>query len=120
MPSGVGARVGTAPSGRDRWLLAASKRLYRRRVTHNGTIKIGGYRYYVGLAFVKQEVALSVNAPEKQLMIYDGGQLIKPIPLKGLYHGRLELADYIDVICREAISEARRLLAQQRYKRRRG
>ena len=103
----------------DHWLQAASKRLYRRRVTHNGSIKIGGHRYYIGKLFLKQEVALRVAASEKQLWVYDGQKLFKKIPLKGLYHGRLELADYIDCICQEAISETRRFASRQRQKQRR-
>lgn len=100
----------------DHWLQAASKRLYRRRVTSNGSIKIGGHHYYISRTIVKQEVALRVAASEKQLLVYDGQQLIKKVALKGLYHGRLELADYITCICQEAVSESRRLATLKRQK----
>ena len=100
----------------DSWLAAASKRLYRRRVTNNGSIKIGGHRYYISRQLVKQEVALRVDAIDKQLLVFEGQRLLKAVPLKGLYHGQLELADYIDLIGREAVSEARALAVRQRQK----
>lgn len=100
----------------DHWLHAASKRLYRRRVSSNESIQIGGHRYPIGKALVKQEVALRVDVTEKQLVVYDGQQQVRSLPLKGLYHGRLELADYITCICREAVSEARQLGTLKRQK----
>jgi hypothetical protein len=102
----------------DHWLVAASRRMYRRRVTNNGSIQIGGHRYFIRRDLAKQEVALRLDPQEKQFQVFDGQTLIKTMPLKGLYHGRMETADYIGYICQEAVSEARRLAAHRRKKRR--
>ena len=42
------------------------------------------------------------------------GQVIKTIIIKGLYHGDMAFADYLDLIQAEARSEARRLQSQRR------
>lgn len=40
----------------DAWLVFASRRLYKRRVTSNGSIAIGGYRYYVSKTVTAQAI----------------------------------------------------------------
>ena len=100
----------------DAWLKVAAKKPYGRRVNANGSIQIGGYRYYVSKKLAKREVLLRLHPQEKQLLVYVDDCCRKRIPLKGLYEGELPLADYIESIQKEALSEARRLLAKRRRK----
>lgn len=102
----------------DAWLEAAAKRWYKRRISSNGTIKIGDYRYYIGRSLAKQHLAIRVMPTTKELLVYLDNQLVKTLPIKGLYHGRMALEDYVTLICKEAVSEARRLHKKRRAKRR--
>ena len=102
----------------DGWLVFASQRLYKRRVTSNGSIKIGGYRYYVGKALVKQQVAVCVRPQTRELEIHNDTTCIKTVPIKGLYQGKMELADYVEAMLDEALAESRRLPVTRRQKQR--
>ena len=102
----------------DRWLKQISHCIYSRRVNKNGSIQIGNQRYYVGKTLAKQEVLLRINAEEKQFLVCQSQQVIKKIPIKGLFNGEMSLADYVDCMIKEAMSEARRLDVRRRQKRR--
>jgi hypothetical protein len=103
----------------DAWLLPASKQLYRRRVDRNGTIMIGNQRYYIRRALAKQQVAIRVVPHSQELHIYLDNKVVKKVAIKGLYHGQMLLEDYVTLICREAVSDARRLKTRRRYQQRR-
>ena len=98
----------------DAWLAPAAKRMYKRRIDPNGSIKIGNHRYYVRKALAKQHIAVRVLPSTQELQVYLDKQVVKVLPVKGLYHGQMLLEDYVTHICREAVSEARRLQMKRR------
>lgn len=103
----------------DRWLFGAAKRLYKRRVNANGSIQIGGYRYYISKALARQQVALRIQPAEKEFQVFQEQKLVKTIPIKGLCHGEMPLADYVKLICRQAVAEARKLKVKRRRRQQR-
>jgi transposase InsO family protein len=97
----------------DAWVAALQGRYYARRITHNGSLKIGRNQYYVGVEYKGQAVAVTVRPKVKILDVFLGHTVIKSLPLKGLYNQLLALDDYIYHICQEAESEYRQYLASQ-------
>ena len=59
----------------------------------------------------KQTIQLQLDAAEKHLHVWQDGQRLKSIPLKGLYHGPLPFDQYLELLKAEAYSD------WQRYKR---
>ena len=103
----------------DTWLKAASQRVYKRRVNQNGSIQIGRQSYYVSRTLAKQRILIRVLPDKKMLAFYLDHTLIKKKPLKGLHGEQMVLADYIDLMCREALAESRTLAVRHREKQRR-
>lgn len=93
----------------DAWLTSLEGRLFRRRVTASGTVQVALHDYYVRQKLRGQIVLLKVNAAARTLEVWWEGQLIKPLPIQGLYGKSLPLQDYFRLISQEAVSEARRL-----------
>jgi transposase InsO family protein len=100
------------------WLLPTSRRLYQRRTNTNGSLQIGGFQYYIGKRWAKRILAVRVLPQEKVLAVYDGVELVKKVPIKGLYNGTMELADYVECIMKEALAESRRLAVKRRQRQR--
>ena len=70
-----------------------------------GRIKVNKQVYYLGKAYRKQYVVIHVNAKTRELVVRQGNQVIKRLPIKGLRECILAWADYVQLICREALSE---------------
>lgn len=103
----------------DAWLSAASKRVYKRRVNRNGSIQIGRQSYYVGSKVSRQQITVRVLPTERVLSFYLDNKLLGKKPIKGLHGDKMVLADYADLICREALAESRTKAAKRREKQRR-
>lgn len=99
----------------DSWLNQLHGRYYRRRVNSNGTIQIGRQRYYISRQLKGQAVLLKVDAGQKRLVVLQGNELVKQVPIKGLYNSRLLFEDYLSLIQAEAVSEYRRYLRRRYY-----
>ncbi len=97
----------------DSWLHTIHGRRFIRRVSPTGRIKVNKQVYYLGKAYRKQYVVIHVDAKAKQLVVRQGNQELKRLSIKGLHECILSWSDYVQVICREAVSE------WQQYKRRR-
>ncbi|MBI5931932.1 MAG: transposase [Chloroflexi bacterium] len=93
----------------DAWLTHIDGRLFRRRIMASGTVHVALHDYYVRQKLHGQVVLLKVNAPARTLEVWWDGQLIKHLPIQGLYGKTLPLQDYFRLITQEAVSEARRL-----------
>lgn len=98
----------------DSWLNLIHRRHYRRRVTGNGSVQLGGHRYYISRRLRRQSVVLQVDASERRLQVLQDDQLFRYLPLKGLYNGTLLLEDYLPLIQAEAESDYRRYLRRRR------
>jgi len=99
----------------DAWLNAIDGRLYQRRITPTGMVKVAHHRYYVRQQLHGQLVNLKVNVQERVFDVLVHGQRFKQIPIRGLVGERLPLQDYLRLICKEAVSEARWLRKDQLY-----
>jgi hypothetical protein len=100
----------------DTWLKTYHGRTFRRRVRSNGSVMVDKQCYYVGVKHKGQRVLLRLEAETQQFAVLLSGQVIKTIAIKGLYHGEMEFADYLELIRLEAQSETRRLQYQRRAK----
>lgn len=99
----------------DAWLDAIHGKLYKRRVGHNGSVKVDKHRYYIKQALRGQLIVLKVNAPQRCLDVFHHRHLIKQLPIRGLYDEVLPLQDYLRLICQEAVSEERKRLGRKQY-----
>lgn len=99
----------------DAWLASLDKRIYRRRVSSDGSIQIDRHAYSVGTRYTKQQVLVHVDSQNKMFHITCEGQLIKTLPIQGLYERRLRFWDYFRYIQAEArtIEQHHRLLWQR-------
>ncbi len=80
-------------------------------------MKVDKRSYYVGKRLKGQQVVLQVDAAAREFRVLHQRQLIKSIPLKGLYDEVLEFEIYLKLICAEARSEWRqtkRLVRERR------
>lgn len=96
----------------DAWLFTIDGRCFKRRVNYNGSIQFDKHDYYIQQELQGHYVILQVDAKARQFVVKSDQIVLKRLSIKGLHHGILPLADYIERICQEAISEWRRSLAQ--------
>lgn len=99
----------------DGWLHAIDGKHYIRRVDPSGAVKVDKHVYYIGRAYQKQYVVISVEATKQELVVKQNNITLKRLPIKGLHGGILSFADYLQLISREAVSEWR--LAQRQRRR---
>lgn len=99
----------------DRWLEAFDGQIFKRRVNAAGAVKLAKHHYYIRRELKGRTVLLQIDAPNRQLEVLVGDELIKTIPLKGLHQQVMPFAAYLSLIQAEAVSEWRRYL--QRTKR---
>ena len=98
----------------DAWLHFIDQQLFKRRGNASGVVKVDKQLYYIGRAHQGRYVVLKVDAQNKQFIVELAGQIIKTLPIKGLYHGQMPLGDYLKFIQAQAISEWRRYKQQTR------
>lgn len=91
----------------DGWLHFVHGKRYIRRVNPAGNIKVDKHSYYIGRAYQKQYVVLTMDAKQKQFVVRQKEAILKHLPLKGLHGGTVSFADYLTLISQEAISEWR-------------
>ena len=97
----------------DRWLLHEHGRVYRRRITSNGTIQVDKHTYYIDEKRAKQPVLVHVDAHNRQFVITQDGEMIKQVIMKGTYRQPNQPMDfqmYLGLMQREA-----RTLEQHRW-----
>jgi hypothetical protein len=92
----------------DAWLRALHQRYFRRRVQANGSVKVDNRAYYVGRHLKGQAVVLQVDADARVFHVMQQRQVIKTIPIKGLYDEVLDFELYLKLICAEARTEWRK------------
>lgn len=101
----------------DRWLRTFHGRQFRRRVQANGSVKMDKRSYYVDKGLQGQQVTLRVDADRREFQVMQSRQMIKTVPIKGLYEETLEFEVYLKLICEEARTEWRqtkRLVRERR------
>ena len=98
----------------DYWLLSYHNRLFKRRVTHAGTVQVDKHRYYIGRHLVGRYVVLKLDAHRRVFEVMVNNHVSKTMPIKGLYNQPLEFGLYLDLLVQEAEAEWRRLQRNQR------
>jgi len=98
----------------DRWLARIDGHLFKRRVNCSGAIKVDKHHYFIGRAHHGRYVVLRVEAIQQQLVVELKGEPLKTLPIKGLQHRLMSLAEYLPFIQQQALSEWRQYLAKAR------
>ena len=91
----------------DIWITSIDGKVFKRRVMHNGSIKVNKHRYYINQKLKGQYVLGKVNASERMMTVTHLGNVVKQRQLQGLHDTVLEFQDYLRLICQEAVSEER-------------
>lgn len=86
----------------DSWLKAYRGRVYRRRVSIAGTIQIDCHLYSVGTAYAKQDVLVHLDTEQACFFVSSGANVLKRLPLKGLYGGEMDFSSYLIAMQAEA------------------
>lgn len=91
----------------DKWLDSYHGRKFRRKVQANGSVRVDNRSYYVGKQWKGQKVLLCIDAKRREFQIMQARQIIKTVPIKGLYDEILEFEVYLKLVCKEAHTEWR-------------
>ena len=92
----------------DRWLAALTGKTFKRRLDRNGCFQLGNQTYYVQQKLHGRSVILWVDGGQRELAVFAARQLIKRIPIKGLHNRLMSFPDYLELMCKEAVSTWRR------------
>jgi predicted metal-dependent peptidase len=92
----------------DRWLLQQSGKTYKRKLDANGCFQLGNQTYYVQQKRRRQVVVIWVDGKQKTLHVFADRTLVKSLPIKGLHNRLMNFQEYLDMMCKEAISLWRR------------
>ncbi len=98
----------------DRWLRVNDGLHLVRLVRRDGTVRVDLKSYYVGRGLAGQHVALHLSAAKRALLVVDGHQLIKTLPLKGLSGQAVRFEAFVRLMMGQARAEHRLRSAQQR------
>ena len=94
----------------DRWLLTLTGRTYKRRLDSKGCFQLGNQTYYVKRNLRGQMILIWVDGQKKQLNVYISNKnLVKTLPFKGLQNRKMNFKEYLDLMCKEAISTWRKV-----------
>ncbi len=102
----------------DGWLHQIDGWTYVRRANARGEISLDGVIYGVGSAYAKQELAVQVDAPQRELVFRYREQVIKRAQLKRLLGGMMSFDHMITALCGLADRETQRLMQRQQRSRR--
>jgi transposase InsO family protein len=98
----------------DRWLQMSDGLHVVRTVNRHGSVSIDLKDYYVGQALVGQRVALHLSATTRSWLVIVGTQLLKSLPLKGLYEVALPFEQFVQLMMQQARAEQRLRTSQER------
>lgn len=89
----------------DAWLWADDQRVFRRRITSNGTIQIDKHSYSVDHTRAKTNVLVYLDAKNRQFQVLQDNELLRSLDIKGLHGPELmAFQDYLAVMKKEARS----------------
>jgi hypothetical protein len=97
----------------DRWLETVDGELFTRRVSASGSVQVDKHKYYIGRAYHGRAAVLQVDAANQQFKVELANQPLKTIPLKGLEHRQISFDEYLEFICKQAVSAWRLYLRKQ-------
>jgi len=99
------------------WMQAYNRRVFRRRITSNGSLQIDKYSYYVDKKRAKTNVLVYLDAARKQFQVMQGNRRLATLDIKGLAReGELDFEAYLGHMEAEAQSiEMHRLMTWFQY-----
>lgn len=100
----------------DRWLETVDSQCYPRRVGRDGRVKLDSKLYYVSRRLAGQVVTLRIDAQARVFVVEHDGKELKRLTIRGLGTGPLSYAAYVELMQKEARSDARK--RQHLHKRR--
>jgi hypothetical protein len=86
----------------DAWLEFLHRRVFRRRISSEGTMQIDRHLYYVGREFAKQAVSILVDVAGSEFVVMDGQRVLKKLPIQGLYQKEMDFFEFFKLIQTEA------------------
>lgn len=89
----------------DAWLRPLDGTYFQRKIDASGRFQLGKQRYYVRRDLARHKVLIEVQAPQKTLQVRLADQIVKTLPIKGLFEGILPYEQYLTLIKKEAYSE---------------
>ena len=98
----------------DRWLHVNDGLHLVRLVRRDGTVRVDLKSYYVGRPLAGQHVALHLSAAKRALLVVHGQQVIKTLPLKGLWGKAVRFEEFVQLMMGQARAEHRLRNAQER------
>jgi hypothetical protein len=98
----------------DRWLQVSDGLAVVRTVSRQGMVSIDLKAYYVGQALAGQRVALHLAAKTHSWLVSVGSQVLKTLPLKGLYGAVLPFEQFVALMRQQARAEQRLRTSQER------
>jgi len=94
----------------DRWVLALTGKTYKRKLDGKGCFQLGNQTYYVQQKRHGQSVIVWVDGRQRTLAVFANRQLIRQLPIKGLQNHTMKFPEYLELMCKEAVSAWRRIL----------
>lgn len=94
----------------DRWLSTLTGKTYKRKLDSKCCFQLGNQTYYVKQNRRGHSIVIWVDGQKRVLNIFANQVLIKSLPNKGLQNRMMNFQEYLDLICKEAISTWRRAL----------
>jgi transposase InsO family protein len=88
----------------DAWIHAYHGKVYRRRVTSNGSVQIDKHNYHIDIHRHKQRVLVHLDADNQQFVFSHDGEIILTKPIQGLQNGEMSFQDYLKLMKDEARS----------------
>ena len=99
----------------DQWMQAQHRRVFRRRISSNGTIQIDKHVYYVDAKRAKTNVMVYLDAIHKAFYVIQEQQVLATLEIKGLQHESMDFQSYLWQMKREARSiEIHRMMSWYR------
>jgi hypothetical protein len=93
----------------DRWLATVDGQAFARKIDAHGCVTVDLETYYIKQQLSGQHVVLSVHAQSRTFDVWLGSQCIKQVPIKGLRGEIMPFERYVDLMRKEARSDARQL-----------
>lgn len=79
----------------DAWLSSYHRRIFKRRIGHNGSVKVGNHAYYVGYAHAGALVGVLLDAHERVFRILHRATVLCEKEIQGLVGSSMLFQDYL-------------------------
>ena len=88
----------------DRWVLALTGKIFKRRLNPNGSFQLGNQSYYVSKKLHGRYATIQVNGQDRELTVSVDRQPVKQLSIKGLQNRMMTFVEFVDWMAKEAQS----------------